>query len=365
MKTIIYKIAVFLLLIPVLSYAGTPKGKYKKTKHVSKTYQVNQDTKLNLENMYGNIDIVTWDKNTIEIDVKITVSGNNEDKIEDRLDQIRIEFSQSNNQVYATTHIKSSSSWLSNSFIFSWGSNSKTNLEINYTVKMPRENNLHVTNDYGTIILDELNGKANINCDYGKILIGSLNNTINTININYTNHSVIDFINNGTINADYSGFTIEKANNIELQADYTSSKLEFVNNLEYNCDYGSVKVGEANIIDGKGDYLSLQIGEVNTSVDIEASFGSIKIASLNKGFEFVRINADYTGVKINIDKTASCQINANVSYGSIKYYGDLFTFNRIKEKSNNKNYEGYFQNENSTARIDVSAEYGSIKLYQN
>jgi len=367
MKPIIYRIVVFLLLLPVLSYAGTPtKGKYEKTKNVSKTYQVSTNTILNLENKYGNIDIVTWDRNTIDIDVKITVSGNNQDKIQSRLDQVQIEFSKRNNQVYATTHLRKekSNSWLSVS-LFSWSSSSNTSLEINYTVKMPKNNDLNVTNDYGSISLDDLDGKANINCDYGKILIGNLNNSSNIININYTNHSVIDYINNGEINADYSGFTVEKANNIKLQADYTSSKIEFVKSLQYNCDYGSVKVEEANVIDGHGDYLSVRIGKISTSIDLDSSFGSIKIASVKKGFKFIKINTDYTGVKVGVDKEISCQIYANASYGSIKYYGDLFTFNKIKEKSNYKEYVGYFQNENSSAEINVSTEYGSIKLYQN
>jgi len=365
MKTITFKIIVFLFIIPFIGFANNNRGKYKKTKEVSKTYNVSNNNTLNIKNKYGNVDIVTWDKNSIEINVNITVSGNDEDKIIERLDKIQIEFDQQANQVFATTKINKnkSKSWSFN--FFGWSSSSNTNLQIDYTIKMPVNNNLTVFNDYGSILLDKLNGKANINCDYGKIIIGSLNNQENEINIDYTNHSVIDFIENGTIVADYSSFTVEKANLIKLNADYTTSKFQQVKSLNYTCDFGTLRVEKTNHIVGNGDYLSLNIGTINNNAKITSSFGSLKIDSLQKGFDNVTINADYTSIKIGIASDASCNFETNVSYGSLSHTGDLFTINKKREKSNSKEYIGYFNTSNTNSTIFASTEFGSIKLYQN
>jgi len=362
MKTTTYRIVVLLLIIPLFSFSNYPiKGKYKKTKNVSKTYNTNDDTIINLKNKYGNIDIVTWDKNSIEIDVTITVSGNNESKVEDKLKTIHIDFDKNSNQVYAITKIGKSKSWSSS--WFSWDNSSNMQYQIDYKVKMPINNVLNVTNDYGSIILDELNGKANIDCDYGKIIIGNLNNLDNEINIDYTNHSVIAFMEGGTINADYSSFTVENGKNIKLNADYTKSKFENINNLEFNCDYGSLKVDELNNVNGNGDYLSISLGDVYKTVNITTDYGSIKINELKNGFEKVNINADYTGVRIGINKDASCNIQSDLSYGSFKYDGN-FTFNKKKVKSTSKEYRGFFNSNSSSSIIITDTDYGNVKLFE-
>ncbi len=366
MKLTVYKLGIVFLLIPLLSFSNNIKGKYKKTKKVSKTFEANRNTVLNIQNKYGNIDITTWNENRIVIDVTITVSGNDEEQVEDKLEKIRIKFDENGNQVSATTHTgkTKSKSWFSSSW-FSWSTSSNLNYQIDYTVKMPIENNLNVFNDYGSIVLNELNGEANINCDYGKIIIGDLNNTHNVINIDYTNHSSIDFINKGTINADFSKFSLEKANEITLNADYTTSHFEEIKNLDFNCDFGKMTLGKVHTMSGYTDYTTVNIEEVTQNIDLNTSFGSLKIQSLNEGFIKADITASYTSIKIGIDPKASCQIKSDLSFGKLSYEGDLFNFNRKKIKSTSKSYSGYFNSENSDAILKTNSEFGSVKLFQN
>jgi len=366
MKTINYKLVILLLIIPFLSFSNGPlRGKYKKTKQVSKTFDAKNSTVLNIKNKYGNVDITTWNNNRIEIEVTITVSGNDEEEIETKLDKIYIDFDDSGNNVHATTHVnkKKSNSWFNGNW-FSWGNSSNTNFQIDYKVKMPIENDLNITNDYGSIIIDELNGEANIHCDFGKIIIGKLNNTNNEIHFDYTKHSSFEYINSADIYADFSGFTVEKAKNINLKADYSSSKFEEVKKLKYNCDFGSLKVINADYIDGNGDYSSVNFVNVFKTIDVNTSFGTLKIYKLMDGFENAKIKADYTGVKIGIDHNASCTIDADLSYGNFHYDGELFTFNKILEKSTNKSYEGYFNTKNNNTTISIDTEFGSVKMYQ-
>ena len=367
MKITTYRIVILLLIIPLFSFSNYPiKGKYKKTKNVSKTFDANDNTILNIKNKYGNVDIVTWDENRIEIDVKITISGNDEDELDQILEKTFIDFKNNNNQVFAITQVnkKKSKSWFSSSWFSSWSSNSSTNYQIDYKVKMPIENNLNITNDYGSIILNELNGEANIHCDFGKLIIGRLNNIKNEIHFDYTKHSNFDYIENAKIYADFSGFNVEKAKTIILNADYTSSNFEQINDLKYTCDFGSLQIQNAETINGNGDYVSIRLGEIYKTVNINANFGSLKIDKLDKDFENVKIKSDYTSIKIGIDSEASCNIKADLSFGNFSYNGDLFTFNKIKEKSMDKEYEGYFNTKSSNSYITTDTEFGSVKLYQ-
>jgi hypothetical protein len=355
------KIVFFLTIIPLMGFAGTNpvKGKYEKSKKINKEFNVNANALLNIHNKYGNVDVISWNENRVVIEVEITVSGNNESKVQQKLSDITVTFESSKSKVSAKTVFGKKSGWSN------WKNNSNISFEVNYKVKMPVTNQADFSNDYGSISLNELKARASINCDYGKIIIGSLYDDNNNINIDYTNNSTIEFINGGNINADYSGLTVEKAKAINLNADYTSTTFENVEDLNFNCDYGNVEVGQGNNINGNGDYLSMKFGTVYKNLKIDADYGSLKVEKLMQGFESVKIDTDYTSSKIGLDPAASFNFILNLSYAGFSYSGD--NINCIKKivKNTSKYYEGYVNKENPSSTIEISSDYGGVKFYNN
>ena len=351
------KIVFFISIIPLIGFSnGNPeKGKYEKSKTIHKEFSVNSDALLDINNKYGNVDIVSWDQNRIVIDVKITVNGNNESKVNQKLGEIDVDFSGSKSVVSAKTIIsKKGGSW-----------NNNVQLEINYTVKMPITNSADLNNDYGSISLNELQGQASINCDYGKIIIGSLFHANNSINIDYTNNSNIEYMEGGSINADYSSFTVEKAKNIDLNADYTTSVFENLEDLNFNCDYGKVEVRNGNNIIGNGDYLTMHFGDIYKKLHVESDYGSIKVGKLMKGFDSVNLNTEYTGIKVGMESGIAFSFMADLSYSGLDIDLENVTYSKKIVKSSSKYYEGKVNNATGNSRIEISSDYGGVKFYQN
>jgi len=357
----LFKILFFISIIPLIGFANANpvKGKYEKSKKINKEFSVNATALLSINNKYGNVDVVSWNENRVVIDVEIIVSGNNESKVIDKLAEITVEFESSKSKVSAKTVFGKKSGWSS------WKNNSNISFEVNYKVKMPVTNQADLKNDYGSISLNELKGRANINCDYGKIIIGSLYHDDNNINIDYTNNSTIEFINGGNINADYSGLTVEKAKTIDLNADYTSTTFETVEDVNFNCDYGNVKVGQGNNITGNGDYLSMEFGTVFKNLKIESDYGNIKVKKLMAGFESVEINTDYASTKIGLDPAASFNFILDLSYGGFNYDGENINYSKKIVKNTSKYYEGNINKENPSSNIKISSDYGGVKFYKN
>lgn len=355
-----YKIVLILFLIPLVVSATEKRGKYTKNKIVTKEYTVNKDATLNISNKYGNINIVTGDSNTIEIQVSITTSGDNEDKVQERLNQINIDFSGSSSSVSAKTIIgKNSSSWSS------WGRKSNNvNMEINYIIKMPVTNSVNLSNDYGGINLDKLEGSAKINCDYGKITIGELLNPSNSINIDYTNKSTIEFMKNGSVNADYSTLHIEKSGTVDLNADYSHISFGMVSDLDFNCDYGDLKIDNCSNIVGNCDYMHTSIGKLFESGSFDIDYGSLKINALSESFKNLSVESSYTQIKLGVNSSNSFNIEANLRYGNLKY-SDNFTFNKEITKSSSKYYQGFYNNSNSNSTIKIDSNYGNITFSNN
>lgn len=349
-----------LLVVPFLAMANPNKSKwdYEKTKTIKKEFDVNADASLMIKNKYGNVDVISWNQNRVEIEVTITVSGNNESKVLDRLSKINVNFENSRSSVSAKTSIENSSKgW--------YNSNNKMNYQINYKVKVPVNNSVDLNNDYGTISLNEIKGRAKIHCDYGKILIGNLLHEDNSINIDYTSDSEIELMNGGSINADYSKFRVEKAKNIELNADYTDSEFVDIENLDFVCDYGKLVVDKANNIDGHGDYLTIRLGTIYKNLSIDADYGGIKVDKLMKGFEKLRVHSDYAGIKIGMEDDIAFDFITTLSYGGFDYDGGDITYLKKIVKSNSKYYEGFVKQENSGSKIEINSEYGSVKLYNH
>ena len=351
---IMYKILLILFLIPLTISATERKGKYTKNKVLKKEYSVNENATLNVTNKYGNIGIATWSKNSIVIQVSITTNGDDEEKVEERLEQIDVEFNGNSNNVSAKTIIeKTSRSWNI------WGKRNNVNMEINYLIQMPVTNNVDLNNDYGSITLDKLEGSSTINCDYGKITIGELWHTNNSINIDYTNKSTIDLMQGGTINADYSTLHIDRSNRINLNADYSHLSFGMVAVLEYDCDYGSLKIGDSGNVSGNSDYMHTAIEKIRGRGDFDMDYGSLKIEALGKEFKDIIVKSSYTNTKIGVKPENNFTLNATLNYGNLKY-GDGFTINKEIIKTTSKYYEGYYNTANSTSNIIIKSSYGSI-----
>ena len=103
-----YKIFLYLLLVPFISAGSTGINttKISKEKTVKKSFNVSSNATLKVDNSFGNVNIITWDENRIEFNVSIKVSGNNGNKVQERLEGIDIEFSSSSNLVSAITKIE-------------------------------------------------------------------------------------------------------------------------------------------------------------------------------------------------------------------------------------------------------------------
>ena len=292
MKSLYKKFLVILFIAPVLVLANTIK-KHEKTKTIRKQFTVEEDATLYIKNKYGNVNITTWDKNSVEITVKITVKGNDLDRVEDKLEAIRINFEANKDLVEARTIIeKTSSGW---SF---WGKSNAINYKINYYVKMPVTNNADLHNKYGNIELDVIKGKTNIDCDYGSIQVEKLLNTTNSINIDYCGNSNIQYMKSGSLNADYSKITIGETEKIKVNADYTGVKIGRADDIVFNCDYGSITIDDAKYIDGNSDYAGMRIGTLRKKLNINTDYGGLKVKNLMNGFESFSVNGSYAGIKI-------------------------------------------------------------------
>lgn len=356
----IYKITFLLLLFPLIANANIDGKKQEKSRIINKEYKVNADAKLSINNRYGNLNITTWDKNSIEIEVTITVKGDDLDQVEERLESIDVEFEASSNYVSAKTIFeKEQKGW---SF---WKKNRNLSYKINYKVKMPVTNDVDLDNDYGSIYMGDLSGHADISCDYGKITVGQLSADNNNINLDYCSNSNIDFMKSGNINVDYSKITIDESKKAKVNSDYSAVKLGKTESVDFNIDYGSISIEEAGDVNGNSDYASMRFGTIFKNLTIDTDYGGVSVKRLAKGFENVVIDGQYAGIKIGVDEDAVFNFELDLQYASFKYNDDQIEFFKKISKTTKKYYEGKFGKGNSNSRIKIRSQYGGVSIKES
>ncbi len=158
MKKLAYKSGT--LLAAGLFLLTTALTAQEVTKEYNKEYNVNKNSALELDNRYGDIIVESSQTDKVIIHVKVTVRYPNQERAEQLLSYIDVQFSEEGGNIKAKTKID-------DNFKFKGWSSESRKFTIDYLVKMPPSLALTLSNRYGDTDLDDLTGYVNLNIKYG------------------------------------------------------------------------------------------------------------------------------------------------------------------------------------------------------
>jgi hypothetical protein len=345
-----YKTLILFILIPFLGFSNDDTF-ISKQKNIKKTYSVNSNAGIDVDNKYGNISVSTWDEDKIDIDITIKVTGPNENWVNERLNNIDVDITALKTMVTAITK-------LGNSSLKSKGSNNS--FEINYVIKIPKNGTIKLMNKYGNITVLSLEGASDITCKYGKVTVGKLNNVNNRFQIEYCQNSTIDYIKNGTVEARYSGLKINDSGNLNLDTNYTDLVVADGQNIKYDCNYGTLKFQKISSFSGSGNYLTISIAEISNNVNVDATYSKINISTITSKANNVNINTDYTDISLGYDANYTFDFDINTKYGNIKSDNSL-DVSVTESKNSSKRISG-FNKKKGQNKVIINSNYGNVTL---
>jgi hypothetical protein len=308
-----------------------PGDAQERIKTYSKSYPADANDKLQIENKYGRVNVNTWAKNEVRVDVQIKGDASDDETAQKFIDAINISDSKDGNTISFRTVFGNNSGSIWN--LFGNMSNHRK-IEVNYTVYMPATMSLDMNNRYGAVLLPSLSGKVTLNNAYGSLTAKSLTNPSNELNFKYYEVS-IDELAGG----------------------------------EINLAYGSLKLGSVGSLDANVNYAPIDIGKLASSGSLNVRYGGgIKISEISKALKNLDINSSYSSVNIGLKGDESFDFDVTVKYGSFNYDENKL---KITSKSPSddakgfhptKSYRGYMGSNNSSNKITISSTYQSVKL---
>jgi hypothetical protein len=330
------------------------------SKEYHKEYSADKSTTLDLNNKYGDVAITGWDKDQIVIDVRVTVKHPDRSKAEKFMSQIDVQFSQEGSTIYAKTVIE-------DNFNFSgWGSNRE--FKINYTVKMPFASSLTLANRYGNTDIDEIRGLVNLDIKYGGIEIDKLTRgnekPLNRIAVAYGKGNITEA---GWLDL-YVRYTstlsIDKSQALLVDSKYSKLKIGETSSIVGDAKYDTYSIDKINNLVLETGYTNVNVGTLSKKLSFEGSYGSLTADDIPAGFESIDVDVRYSGVRLGIAENASYKIDAESSYGGIKYNEDNLKFTRRIVENTSSEISGVIgKDESTTSTVKVKTAYGTVKLF--
>lgn len=341
-----FKFITALFVISILS-AGTTVLAEEKTKEYNESWAASSVQSLEITNKFGEIKVKNEGGSEITIDVIVTVEARDENRADDLLDQIEVEFKQSGSSLKATTSIESSFK-------------SQRKFSIDYVVNIPADKNLKIANKYGNTIVSSLTGNGDFNIQYGNLSANELNGTSMKILLAYGKANVSS-ASDLNVNVKYSGMTFGEVGNLKIDSKYSSVDIEEGKSIEIASRYDKFDFEEVESVYITTKYSHLRIEELAKNLKIDAGYGSVKVGQVNSGFESVSITNSYGKISLGLDD-ASYDVDASCEYCGISYPEEEFSGNKMKER-NTKTIKGKVGSVNG-GKVYIRSRYGEINLNQ-
>jgi len=359
MKPLKFKLIAFLALS--LCVGTLVSAQSKLSKDLKKEYQVTSSASLVLDNRYGSINIKDWDRNIVSIEVVISVENPRQETAQRYLDYINVEFSESDGVITARTTIDERYGRAgTRTIVF----NDENKLSIDYTVNMPRNLKVSISQRYGDVFINELSGEMSLNVRYGNLTVNKLTrgnvSPLAAINLAYSKGSVAEA---GWLNLDlkYSEIKIDKAQALVIVSKYSRINVDRSSSVVANSRYDRYALGTLNNFVINGGYTNVNVETVRNRIEIESRYGGVRIDNVPAGFGRISITSSYTNVTVGIASAASYQLTGKVAYGNIRY-PSTGRVNRTAG-STETNVNGFVGSDEKTAsEVVVNARYGNVNL---
>ena len=348
MKLLILYKSLFVLsfLLPGISAQSQV---YRKSKTTSNLFKIEKTAELTIKNKYGNVQLISWNKDSVKFDVDIEVRNKKEAKALATLDDIYIDFTSSKHFLEART-----SSYSSDSF---WGDvkdktgnvfSSDNKMQINYTVYLPSTMAITIANKYGDILMDDQEGVVTITLSNGDLKAHSIMGGA-SIKLEFA-YANIKKMNDGRLNLGYkSEITLGDAKDLQIESKSSRISIESVAKLEIKSHRDKYYINKVGALNANNSYTYLEIRSLSNYLKMDAKYGNVDIKNIGSKVTILDFNVESTD--INFVKPVQRSVDFKLVYDE---KAGLYFPEELQNKSTTKKDE-------EKKLVETTGQLGALK----
>ncbi|TSD64970.1 hypothetical protein FFF34_013825 [Inquilinus sp. KBS0705] len=295
----------------------------EKVKSYSKTYSIDGNDLIQINNSFGKVTLNTWDRKEVKVDVQIKLGADDDDDVDEMLKNITISDSKVGSTVSFKTNIRNNNNHGRNN-----------HMEINYTVYMPASNPLDVKNSFGSVILPDLSGKVIARVSYGSLNAQQLLSNDNDVKVSFGDGSISNF-----------------------------------NGGQLAISYGKLKTGTVSNVNLDIDFAGFSTERLKNSAKVDIKYGDgFNVGVIDRSVRNLNIKASFTKIRLDFSESQSFNFDVTTKMGGFNYDDDKV---KVTSKSpsdedhgwsSTKTYKGYIGKNNSDGKITIDADFTNVKF---
>lgn len=294
-----YKKSLLLIVAALLTFSLAAQEKV--SKKIQKSYEMTRAGELYLSNKYGNITINGWNKNSISIEIDISVTHKKRDNAENLLGRIVPEIREMDDFITITSVITEKSTNIfakyfnkANPFDFD-----KSNVQIDYTVYLPKNAELEIINTFGDIVIEDWIGKLKADVQHGDIWINkNLNNA--DVSLKYGKLKARS-INYGNIRLKNGSMDMERSRDLRINSSGSDIEVEEVTSLEIYSSKDEIVIEEVEALNGDLEFTNMLLNNVDDVIDLTMKISDFRVSNIHSSDASITIYQESSEVSLNIE----------------------------------------------------------------
>jgi hypothetical protein len=328
-------------------------------KDIRKEFPVSDRTRLEINNKYGNIEILNHEEAKLFIEVNIQAKAKDRQASEDLLKMLHVDISQDGENIKVITVIPENLGRYFRDALANDG------LTINYRISMPRCVPLNLTNKYGNVFINELTSTSTIEVKYGKLTANSILHDASKPLTQVTLAYAIGSIQTAqwmALDLKYSKLSMSEAKALAMISKYSKIGITEASSLVIDSKYDTYEIGQLKNLVATASYGHFSIRQISNKLHCDTRYTDITVNRIVSGFEAIKVLNSYGAYKLAIDPSASYSLKGQLKYCSMHYPEEQSRVSRFDE-NNELRIEGMVGRAPQTRSVvNIQSSYGNIRL---
>ncbi|HKI89233.1 MAG TPA: hypothetical protein VKA38_09415 [Draconibacterium sp.] len=273
-------------------------AQFTDSKEIKKEFKVTPETRIEISNKYGKVELNTWDKDSVVIDIKVKVEEKKLSKLEKSMEEIDFDFTSSQHFLVARTTVGENRSALEKELLKFKETvlQSDGNVEINYNVWLPKTNNLRVENKFGDIFIDDYDGEVEIDLSNGNLKSHDFSGKTN-ITLNFAD-ATINKIKTARLDCNYSDLYIREAGSLKIQSKSSTFEILEAKDMDIDSRRDKFRVRLADLVEADGSFSNFRFNELTDRLTLRAEYGDLDVEKTAPDFSNIYIESKSTDINL-------------------------------------------------------------------
>jgi len=305
MNHILFKPKRLLILLFMLLATLSRAQDHTDKRSVHRSFPASVETTLEIQNKYGKIQVATWDKDSVDIQVDIFLTESSSSKLKKLKEDIKIDFTGTNNYIIAKTVIESESGRIASELKSISNTIAGTNkrVEINYMVRLPDHMDVVLNNKFGDIYIDDLEGQVDIELSNGVLKANRLSGNA-AISLSFAN-GMIKSLGSANLKLSYSDLVLNEVSELDLSSKSSRLNVDSVNVLKIDSRRDKLYFKYVEYFYGQGNFSTVWVYDFLREGSIYMKYGELTMEHVMPGFSKIFVESEYTDLSLYFDKAAT------------------------------------------------------------